>query len=743
MTTARLEIFDADGTNPRVRWQVGTDPVSERRLDRAEVDRLIADVEAHYGQPHPPLGQLGAQLYGWADGPTTRWLAGAWSRNEPLTLEVSGEERLRALPWELLHSPAAGFLALHPHQPVSPVRIASPRTSPPRQPANRPLRVLFMASSPLGVEPPLDYEAEEAQILRAAPEFVDVTVEESGSLDGLGRGVAAHQEGFDVVHLSGHGAMTADGPRLVMEDDFGEPVWVSADDVARSLRGHWPRLLFLSGCWTGTPTHAGSIASMAEALVRAGAPAVLGWGLPVGDTAASDLAAALYRALGEGETIVDAVARARESLAQRDQTPWHLLRLYADRTPLGSLVTPINNLGRALATAQSAAHEFLDHEGRVRVADRLSFVGRRRDLQGLLRTLRATDPEAGQGVVIHGMGGLGKSSLTARVVDRMRPTHPHHAVWTGKITPDELLSLTSRMNLPPSIDVRVNELLATPHVSMADRLRYVLSEPLASASERCLFVFDDFENGNLEPDGRGGHVLTPDALNAVCGLAEAIRRSNNPSRIVITSRHGFPLPQDCRLAQVGINPLADADLTKKLNRTRHLGDRATTDERIRQRAIAAAAGIPRLIERIDAVLETDADPSALLTRIAATEVGYREELLLQALFDGQPPSVRRVIVLAAVYHVAVPLAALTALDPEVDLTRDIEAAVRVGLIQTGPHPTSSENRYLVSSLLEPILLSAEEHLDADAARAVARRAAQTLYGLWVDSDGFPEESDGQ
>jgi hypothetical protein len=53
-------------------------------------------------------------------------------------------------------------------------------------PQNRPLNVLFMATSPLEVEPELDYEAEEGKILEATTRTpIDLRVEESGCLTEL------------------------------------------------------------------------------------------------------------------------------------------------------------------------------------------------------------------------------------------------------------------------------------------------------------------------------------------------------------------------------------------------------------------------------------------------------------------------------------------------------------------------------------------------------------------------------
>jgi hypothetical protein len=55
------------------------------------------------------------------------------------------------------------------------------------EPENRALQVLFMATSPLGIEPVLDFEAEEGRILEAtARQPLALVVQESGCLTELG-----------------------------------------------------------------------------------------------------------------------------------------------------------------------------------------------------------------------------------------------------------------------------------------------------------------------------------------------------------------------------------------------------------------------------------------------------------------------------------------------------------------------------------------------------------------------------
>src|SRR5262249_35399867 len=196
---------------------------------------------------------------------------------------------------------------------------------------------------------------------------------------------------FDVFHLSGHADVTPEGPRFLMENDVGRRQDAPAAAIARAFLGLWPRLLFLSGCKTGQAPEQGGLLSLSEALVAAGAPAVLGWALPVGDSAASLCAAQLYGALATGTRIDEAVARARQALCEQDNPNWHLLRLYADATPLTEVVTRPSTPGRLPIQGRQASEDFLDPLGKSKVASREAFVGRRRQIQRCLKAISRPD----------------------------------------------------------------------------------------------------------------------------------------------------------------------------------------------------------------------------------------------------------------------------------------------------------------------------------------------------------------
>ena len=70
---------------------------------------------------------------------------------------------------------------------------------------------------------------------------------------------------------------------------------------------------------------------------------------------------------------------------------------------------------RSLVTATRGTKTFLDRKQQVPVAAAEMFVGRRPELQPALRALRSGERA---GVLLHGQGRLGKSSLAARIADR-------------------------------------------------------------------------------------------------------------------------------------------------------------------------------------------------------------------------------------------------------------------------------------------------------------------------------------
>jgi len=708
--------------------------MDERPIDRTAIDHFITQIEEGYVKVMPNLSTLGQLLYAWLDGPTQRWLESLiHDHRTGLALHIDVDERLRHLPWELMAPAPQQFLCGHALRPFTPVRTVSNQRLE-TETANRPLRVLFMATSPEDVKLLLNFEDEEGKILEATRNRpLELIVEESGSLEGLNYLIESFEPGyFDVFHLSGHADVIRGVPHFIMENDIGLHQDATAEDIAQAFAALWPRLVFLSGCKTGQAPHQGGLPSLSEALVQAGAPAVLGWALPVGDTAASLLAAHLYASLATGRRIDEAVARARQHLFAQHNPNWHLLRLYANATPLDELVTRPNAPRRQRIHYRSASQDFLDALGRSRVASRESFVGRRRQIQRCLKALRLS-PSADdvyQGLLLHGMGGLGKSTLAARLCERMNQTH-QRAVWFGKVDETEILKLTSKVRFPDIKLVKeANDILNQPETGLQTRLEYLFRGPMATTS--CLFVFDNFEDGNLDESAISGYAATPEALRILLAFLGALYTTNADSRLIITSRYQFPISSNGQVYAESMESMRGAELEKKVQLLPSLRNDAHTSKALRDRAIATAAGNPRLLEWLDRILaDPETEHEAILVAMEAKTVEFREDILAKTLLDRQPKALRQMLAQAQIFDIPVPREALQAVAGHDRVTTYLERVVALGLIELGIDPTTRQTRYLVSKILTPLL--ANDISDAER-KAAYTQGATVLHRLWVVED---------
>ena len=152
-------------------------------LSLSAIAKLLEQSELDYYVLRPDLAKMGQELFVWLDG-YGRWLSRAIDEcvQEGIVLAIAAEARLANLPWEVLHD-GQSFLIERETPLVVPVRWLDKAVEmkPVQQ---RSLQILFMATSPEGVEPVLDFEQEEASILRVTQDLpLSLRVEESG--DGL------------------------------------------------------------------------------------------------------------------------------------------------------------------------------------------------------------------------------------------------------------------------------------------------------------------------------------------------------------------------------------------------------------------------------------------------------------------------------------------------------------------------------------------------------------------------------
>ena len=710
-------------------WRDNPNQVRTRTLALEEIADLVEMAETDYYSPLPPkLAEVGRRLFRWLDG-GERWISGemekAANQARVLVLAIATPERLAHLPWEVLHDDR-GFLVHALNPPVLPVRWR-PSATGAHATANRPLQILFMASSPENVKPVLAYEAEEHEIIEATKRSsLDLVVEESGCVEELGALLQDYGAGFfDVLHLTGHAGHKNDGtPVFHLEDSEGRRADATAVQLARELPDR-PPLVFLSGCRTGQAAVHGEVRSFAEQLIDAGFRSVLGWGRPVRDTEATLAARQIYQHLAAGESLPFALTRAYAELYEAGARDWHLLRLFCAGDPPGGLVTPLRTPGRKRPAFRPAETEFLDPlTKKVKVATRASFVGRRRLLQQSLRLLRQPEPPH-VGLLLRGQGGRGKSSVAARLCDRLR-RELQRVVIIGRLDEPNLTNAWAD-TLP---DDAMRQALRDPSRELRFRIQSTLIALADMGLPAPLFVLDDFEQ-NQEDAKNGDLQLATHAADALLPLLEALEDTGT-GRVLITCRYALPKPFADYLHLEEVPPLDATERMKQLQRLDQNAARRTSDPALLAQAMEAADGNPRLFEWLHSVLEKPGlDHAAILAEMQEAEEKFREDILARSLIASLPEDDRVLLGRMLLLTEPVPLAAVHALAPnrgEAEVRKVLERAADLSLVDVTHE--DDQAHYRVPRQLgggDPPLLPLRE---GERVSAHAGHVFDELFRLW-------------
>jgi tetratricopeptide (TPR) repeat protein len=732
MSTAHLRLTPA-GAGWQAEWSCDDRPVAPpipldtgaSRALRDLAPRFLALFE-HGRRPfHEPadLRLLGRTLFDNVFAPAWSAVAAALGAGPHLLLLHCAEPELLNLPWELVEPHPVLPLGCDPAWGL----LRVPAELPAAAPDPGPLRLLFLAAAPTD-QPLLDFEREEDAMLRATgrlpQEMVVLPFAETGGIDELAALVAEHRP--HVVHLSGHGIVKGGVGHFAFEDERGHTDSRPVEEIAtRVFRGSAVRCVVLNACQSSQAAAAG----LAQGLVRAGVPLVLGWAASVADDRATDFITALYRFLARGDSVPVSAARAREDI-------WRHGR---QRRGTHELVDPTFALPQLYAGG--AAVELVDraaprrrYEGPRTVRTlidgeikglREGFVGRRRIQQKLFPALR---DGAVTFAVLHGLGGMGKSTLATRAAGRLReagftvygvkPASGQAPTAAGRDTMNRLLDALSRAFLFAGRE-DLNNLLTQEKLPLGQRLR-LAAQGLRQL--RVVLVLDNFED---VLDLASRRILDPDLSAAYQILA---RELVDGSRVLVTCRY---LPAETPVDQPTVwhedlAELSEAEFDKFLRRD------SQVDGRLRRGEISGAlvaklygllGGTPGFLEQVRTLLRT-ADPDTLADDplgeglpLEEKRQRYYERILLPQLYAALPPPAQQLASRLAVSELPLPpdaLAGLLGIDEE-SAVAAAEAGVAYGLVQAF-REEGLPTLYHPPGLVRP-WLAGDERLGTDQRRA--------------------------
>ncbi len=685
MEVVVFQLREIDDRSVELRYRVaGKVQYESRNLLSEEIAELYDFIDYRFESDSYRLAKIGRRLFDWLDG-GERWLSRSIEQKRGLLIIAilvprgfanEAQGRMGGLPWEILFD-HKGFLVTRSIVPIRVVGGCNVGAIVNRV-TDRELRALFMATDPIGVYPKLNFEREEKAILAATRDLpMELRVEESGCLDELKSFWGRFRGKFDVFHLNGHANIRDGVPYFITEDLEGHRVDSRLEDFDEVFELNYPPLMFLSGCRTGESSNRGATSSLAANLVAQGASAVLGWGRPVGDDGAIDAAMLLYKCLAEGKTLAEALALTYRGLIRKKVPDWCLLRLYARFGAWDALVLPPED--GVWQASDEASEDFLDPQGLVKVAGRDGFVGRRRYLQRGLRGLKSS---SNLGIWLYGIGGVGKSTIAARLLDRLSASYERRVI-VGVLDADKLTNLLYEW----CVNLTGHEILAS-NLPLTQKLATFLKNGLNQPKQRFIFVLDDFEQ-NLEPNGTGEQVLKGAVREPLMALLDGILLSNLPHRVMITCRYTVTLPPKYRLIiqQFQVERMDEADRAKFSERLESFSRGSKVDEELREKARKIADGYPRLLEWLNLVLlDDEIDREAILAALVGKQQEFLTNILAKELLAQQQPELRVMLERGTIFDLPVPLGVLKSICGEFNgdkLKGHVDRARALGLLESG------------------------------------------------------------
>jgi tetratricopeptide (TPR) repeat protein len=531
----------------------------------------------------------------------------------PLQLGIEAAGVLTQLPWEALPDPVAGVpLALH--RLVTMYRIAPAPAAP--RPVPGPLTIVVAIAAPSqGGSGVLDYERELRQILKevrgARAGDARVRIVPFATTTAIR---AALKDGdVHVLHLSGHG-----GPGVLeLEDEQGAARPVTAEQFLTEAvpAGCMPAVIALAACYTDAPSQA-TAASFAAELAAHGAAAVIGTETSVTDRYSTRVFARVYSELARARVpdVVGALADARRMV----QTELAVATDRWDQAVAGldewAVITVLAGSGTVAVFDPAAPRRDVEADGSARrrvggllARDPGEFVGRRAEQRTLPRIL-AGDTLNGvtyHGVVLRGIGGVGKTTLAAEVLRRTLEIDPNRLLVTvagatsvdgvfGAIVPVVRRALL-RGGIGGGPAMQALDAAARLDVPWHDRWELLREDVLDDTA--VVLVLDNFEDNLDTPDQDGQRPIRDPALaEFLAGFA----RDPGRARLLVTTRYPLLLPGGTQaLLDRPLGPLTEAETIKLVWALPRLDN--LDDEQI-EHVWRVVGGHPRTLEYLDALL---------------------------------------------------------------------------------------------------------------------------------------------
>ena len=545
-----------------------------------------------------------------------------------------------------------------------------------------PLKMLFITALPENLDERgkmLQMEEEQTRLIRAIgaleatgdrqPKIV-IEFLDNASLNELDK--ALHDRQHDIVHISGHGAYLPQDNKgvLYFEDEAGDLQEVTGKALGETLRQHsCVKLLILSACETAMTGSEGGVTEQAAAY---GVPCIVAMRFAVTDEGAKIFTTELYAQLANAAPIAQAVAYAREALH----------RAVAQQREQASQIPHIAEWFTPVVYQNQAMEALIDNKQLYLLPDNFypkstflktqqsrligeGFIGRKRYLIQLRQAFRK-----GQHVCLHGLGGLGKTTLAEAFAHNygnrshsvliFRNAHQINEAYILQSLHDELAELN------PKLGKQVKQLLDDPQTEVLHKLQLLIDNYLKN--RKTILIFDNAEDIQTNADGQLQQNIVRESLSEF--LRHLCENAPNDCHILLTSRYKIADLSEVIL-HLPLDKMGYAEQYRLLNYSETLRLHIALHDR--EAVYNRLDGHPRAYEFLETLLKND--KTFNWQQVADTEAKVFENLLLQKVYDRLTEREKSLLQVVSVFISRTPLAALAAVSgqSETELLPQLQA----------------------------------------------------------------------
>ena len=351
-----------------------------------------------------------------------------------LRLQISSDDpRILAWPWEALRNDEIGVELAHTCRIERKLNaLPDPRPIPEALPQDR-IRILLVVCRPYG-----DEDVRFRSVARPVVDLIEsqnlpaeVEVLRPPTFPQLREHLRQHKGRYHILHFDGHGAnhgapahngyqLTAPEGLLVFETEEGKPDPITASTLNKLLVDSDVPTVVLNACQSAMQSQdaVDPFASVAAALLRAGTRAVVAMSYSLYVSGAQEFLPAFYSRLFDSGRLPKAVMAGRQRMLEQPKrvsargpfelSDWLLPVIYQQEQVDFSFAAEAERTKR-----ESKLND--DLRGRV---ERMQFIGHDGPLLELERAMRLRPA----GILIHGLGGVGKTTLAAGFLDWLDKT---------------------------------------------------------------------------------------------------------------------------------------------------------------------------------------------------------------------------------------------------------------------------------------------------------------------------------